>query len=72
MKKQEPFPHTRLILANVPAEAVGISQKTLQRRRKFPGKVTLEELQKVLRYKSAKGEMSIELLRELLRRDLSS
>lgn len=72
MKKQEPFPHTRLILANVPAEAVGLSQKTLQRRRKFPGKVTLEELQKVLRYKSAQGEMPIELLRELIRRDLSS
>lgn len=72
MKKQEPFPHTRLILANIPAEAIGLSQKTLQRRRKFPGKITLEELQKVLRYKSAQGEMPIELLRELLRRDLSS
>lgn len=71
MKKQEPFPHTRLILESVPAEAVGLSQKTLQRRRKFPGKVTLEELQKVLRYKSAQGEMPIELLRELIRRDLS-
>lgn len=71
MKKQEPFPHTRLILANVPAEVVGLSQKTLQRRRKFPGKITLEELQKVLRYKSAQGEMPIELLRELIRRDLS-
>lgn len=71
MKKQEPFPHTRLILANVPAEAVGLSQKTLQRRKKFPGKITLEELQKVLRYKSAQGEMPIELLRELIRRDLS-
>ena len=71
MKKQEPFPHTRLILANVPAEAVGLSQKTLQRRKKFPGKMTLEELQKVLRYKSAQGEMPIELLRELIRRDLS-
>ena len=72
MKKQEPFPHTRLILKSVPAEAVGLSQKTLQRRRKFPGKITLEELQKVLRYKSAQGEMPIELLRELIRRDLSS
>jgi len=72
MKKQEPFPHTRLILESVSAEAVGLSQKTLQRRRKFPGKVTLEELQKVLRYKSAQGEMPIELLRELIRRDLSS
>lgn len=71
MKKQEPFPHTRLILESVPAEAVGLSQKTLQRRRKFPGKVTLEELQKVLRHKSAQGEMPIELLRELIRRDLS-
>lgn len=71
MKKQEPFPHTRLILESVPAEAVGLSQKTLQRRRKFPGKITLEELQKVLRYKSAQGEMPIELLRELIRRDLS-
>lgn len=71
MKKQEPFPHTRLILESVPAEAVGLSPKTLQRRRKFPGKITLEELQKVLRYKSAQGEMPIELLRELIRRDLS-
>jgi len=71
MKKQEPFPHTRLVLANVPAEAIGLSQKTLQRRKKFPGKITLEELQKVLRYKSAQGEMPIELLRELLRRDLT-
>ena len=72
MKKQAPFPHTRLILDSVPAEAIGLSQKTLLRRRKHPGKVTLEELQKVLRYKTAQGEMPIELLRELIRRDLSS
>ena len=71
MKKQEPFSHTRLILASVPAEAVGLTPKTLQRRRKFPGKVTLEELQRIINYKSAKGEMPIDLLRELIRKDLT-
>ncbi len=71
MKKQAPFPHTRLILESVPAEAVGLSPKTLQRRRKFPGKITLEELQKIINYKSAQGEMPIDLIRELIRKDLA-
>jgi len=71
MKKQSPFPHTRLILESVSAETIGLSQKTLQRRRKFPGKVTLEELQRIINYKSAKGEMPIDLLRELIRKDLT-
>lgn len=71
MKKQEPFPFMRLILGSIPAEAVGLNPKTLQRRRKFPGKITLEELQKIINYKSAKGEMPIDLLRELLREDLT-
>ena len=71
MKKQEPFPFIRIILGSVSAEAVGLNPKTLQRRRKFPGKITLEELQRIIRYKSAKGEMPIDLLRELLREDLS-
>ena len=71
MKKQEPFPHTRLILESVPAEAIGLSQKTLLRRREHPGKVTLEELQKIINYKSSQGEMPIDLIRELIRKDLS-
>ena len=71
MKKQESFPCTRIILESVSAEAVGLNPKTLQRRRKFPGKITLEELQKIIKYKSAQGEMPIELIRELIRKDLT-
>lgn len=71
MKKQAPFPHTRLLLESVSAVAIGMSPKTLQRRRKDPGKVTLEELQKVITYKSIQGEMPINLIRELLKEDLS-
>lgn len=71
MKKKDLFPCTKILLADIPAEALGVSPKTLQRRRRFPQKVTLEELQKLIKYASAKGDAPVELIRELIRKDLT-
>ena len=71
MKKQNPFPYTRILLSKIPADAIGLSPKTLQRRRKYPEKVTLEELQKLIEYAQGKGEAPLDLIRELIRKDLT-
>ena len=69
MKKQEPFPYTRLLLESVPADAV-LNPKTYQRRKKNPGDLTLNELRNIIIYKSAQG-MPVDLLRDLIRKDLA-
>ena len=69
MKKQEPFPYTRLLLESVPADAV-LNPKTYQRRKKSPGDLTIRELRDIIIYKSAQG-MPVDLLRELIRKDLA-
>jgi len=71
MKKKELFPCTKFLLADIPAEALGVSPKTLQRRRRFPQKVTLEELQRLIKHATAKGDAPVDLIRELIRRDLT-
>ena len=71
MKKKELFPCTRFLLKDIPAEALGVSPKTLQRRRKYPSKLTLEELQRLINYSASKGTAPVDLIRELIRKDLT-
>ena len=70
MKKQSKFPGIRLILADVPAEVIGVSHRTMLRRRKDPGTLTLDEFKRVIDWKAIQGETPIELSRKLLREDL--
>ena len=70
MKKQQSFPAIRLIIADVPAEVIGVSHRTMLRRKKDPGTLTLDEFKKIIVYKAIQGETPIELSRDLLRRDL--
>ena len=55
---------------DTPAEALGISTKTLQRRKKAPESTTLEELQKMVSYATTKGGTPKDTIRTLLSEDL--
>jgi len=70
MKKQAKFPGIKLLISDVPAEIIGVSHRTMLRRRKDPGSLTLDEFKRIIDYKAVQGEIPIELSRKLLREDL--
>ena len=70
MKKQAKFPGIRLLISDIPAEIIGVSHRTMLRRKQDPGTLTVDELKRVIEYKAVQGETPIELSRMLLREDL--
>lgn len=70
MKKQFNFPGISLLIADVPASVIGVSERTMLRRKKDPGTLTIRELKQIIDYKSIQGSVPIETSRELFRKDL--
>lgn len=70
MKKQLNFPGIRLLIADVPASVIGVSERTMLRRKQAPGTLTLDELKRVIDYKAIQGIVPIETSRRLVREDL--
>lgn len=70
MKKQVLFPGIRLLIADVPAAVIGVSSRTMLRRKKDPGTLTIRELKQIIDYKAIQGSVPIETSRELFRKDL--
>ena len=70
MKKQVLFPGIRLLIADVPAAVIGVSSRTMLRRKKDPGTLTIRELKQIIDYKAIQGNVPIETSRELFRKDL--